>query len=326
MHLRLPISTALVALGIAQSLSAMAAGTPPSILNAEFLPGNDTIVVHLSAPMEKGYIRYERKGSGNGYDFTSLQYRADGITQIFITNIQKEFKQSGTTGKQTILLKPCLEQSVTVSTENCGPGFGVYLTLGGITAFTDVPASHPHATAIQYVQEQGMVSGFPDGTFHPDNAINRAEFTKIITLALYGQDMIDMCGTIYPFPDVPRDAWYQKNICRARDSWLLTGYPDGTFRPGQSINFSEAAKIIANGFGLIQRTDHCNGKLCPDVNTAEHPWYEQYVQALADRHAIPSAISSFAQPITRGEMAEMIYRLKAGVTTEQSPTYGELRT
>lgn len=190
--------------------------------------------------------------------------------------------------------------------------------------FRDVPPSHPNFDAIQYVLDQGIVEGYPDGTFKPDQTINRAEFTKIVTLALFGQTMIDQCGTFYSFSDVPRDAWYVKFVCRARDGWLLTGYPDGTFRPAQSINFGEAAKILANGYNLIQRTEYCNGKLCPDVDTVDHPWYEQYVRAIAEKNAIPTSISRFDQPITRGEMAEMIYRIHAPVTNKASQTFDSL--
>lgn len=180
------------------------------------------------------------------------------------------------------------------------------------TSFSDVSPNHPYSSAVAYVRQEGIVNGYPDGTFRPDQSINRAEFTKIVTLALFGQDMVEKCGTFYSFTDVPRDAWYAKHLCRARDGWLLTGYPDGSFKPAQSINFVEAAKILANGYGLIQRTEHCNGTLCPDSDTAEHPWYEQYVTALAGKQAVPASITSLGQPITRGEMAEMIYRLKSG--------------
>lgn len=191
--------------------------------------------------------------------------------------------------------------------------------------FSDVSPNHPNSTAIAYVRQEGVVNGYSDGTFRPDQSINRAEFVKIITLALYGQAMVDQCGTFYNFSDVSRDAWYVKYVCRACDGWLLTGYSDGTFRPSANINFVEAAKILANGYSLIQRTEQCNGKLCPDTDTIDHPWFEQYVQALTTANAIPLSIESFSEPITRGEMAEMIYRLKAGITNKSSQTYEQLR-
>jgi len=179
---------------------------------------------------------------------------------------------------------------------------------------------HPNRVAIAYVQAHGIVHGYDDGKYHPDDAINRAEFTKIITLALFSQDVIDQCGSNY-FPDVPRDAWYRSYVCRARDGWLLTGYPDGTFRPDDFITFVEAAKILANAYKLVEQDTHCNGRLCPDADTPDHPWFESYVKALESRNAIPSSITRFSQTLSRADMAEMIYRLHADVQTSSTTSY-----
>lgn len=295
---------------------------PPVITRATVNTDFNAITVELSALMQKGYIQYERWGKGNGYDYSSMQYRADNKNVVVLRGIRTGFAQSGTSGMQTITLRPCSERSD--RSAFCGPQYPLTIDLKGSSSFTDVPDTHPHAQAIRFVQQQEIVAGYNDGTFKPDFVINRAEFTKIITLSLFGQTMVDQCGTYYAFTDVPRDAWYGKFICRARDGWLLTGYPDGSFGPARPILFTEAAKILANGFGLIQRTDHCNGKLCPDTDTPEHPWYEQYVRALAEKKAIPVSIAAFAQPITRGEMAEMIWRLKTGMTNLPSQSYGIL--
>mgnify|MGYP003393733938 CR=1 FL=1 len=300
--------------------------TALTITRATVSTDKDSITVELSKTIQKGYIQYERHGSGNGYDYSSMQYRADGKQVVVLTGMRAAFATSGTSGKQSITLRPCAEQpNATDGTTDCGPQYPLTIALTASASYRDAPNSHANAAAIRYAQQQGIVAGYSDGTFQPDSLINRAEFTKIITLALYGQEMIDKCGTIYGFSDVPSDAWYVRYICRARDGWLLTGYPDNTFRPAQRINFAEAAKILANAYSLIHREEHCNGKLCPDVDTPDHPWFEQYVRALVSRSAVPFSITGFDRPITRGEMAEMMYRLKAGVTNKLSKTYENLQ-
>ncbi len=188
-----------------------------------------------------------------------------------------------------------------------------------VPSFPDAQ-NHPNRDAIAYVQEHGIVRGYDDGTFHPDDPMNRAEFTKIITLAFFPQEIIDQCASNYFF-DVPSDAWYKSYVCRARDGWLLTGYPDGRFRPDAHISFVEAAKILANAFKLVQRETHCNGRLCPDNDTYDHPWYEKYVKALESKNAIPSSISRFNQTISRADMAEMIHRLHANIQTSSTTSY-----
>lgn len=188
--------------------------------------------------------------------------------------------------------------------------------VAAFASFSDVSPAHPNTDAIQYVQEQGIVSGYADGTFRPDQKINRAEFTKIMVGASLPEGDAD-CGLTWdtntdrPFVDVNKRDWFAHDVCRAYMGGLITGYGDGTFHPEQSINFVEAAKIIARAFDL-------------PVSSDAKVWYKGYVDALANRKSIPVTIQSFDTKITRGEMAEMIYRLKAGVTNKLSWTYDVL--
>ncbi len=171
-------------------------------------------------------------------------------------------------------------------------------------AFPDVPASHAYREAIEYVQREGVVSGYPDGTYRPEQTINRAEFTKIVVGAAFdydpGRDPSDF--DIYalagvPFSDVEHGAWYIPYLREARQRAVIDGYPDGTFRPGQNVNFAEAAKIVVRSFGL--------------ATTPGEPWYRPFVGKLAELQAIPTAIRRFDAPLTRGEMAEIIWRIRA---------------
>ncbi len=194
----------------------------------------------------------------------------------------------------------------------CGPDaeFCTMQCMGvceSVTSFPDVPSTHINAKAIAYLKMQGIVSGNPDGTFHPERQINRAEFTKIV-MGIYADDG-RLCK-LAPFDDVSMEEWYGPSIYKALCNAIISGYPDHTFRPGASINFAEAAKIIVKSMGLkVGETDI---------------WYESYVRAMASSNAIPVSITSLDQKITRGEMAEMIWRMKVGITTLPSKTYEEL--
>ncbi len=197
-------------------------------------------------------------------------------------------------------------------------------------AFKDVPADHPNAEAIAYVKAVGIVQGYPDGTYRPNAAINRAEFVKIMVSAnlpahytydqflKYDSLSTDCFNQIegtddgeFVFSDVSITAWYALPICRAYENFWIRGYPDGTFRPAAQITFAEAAKIL-NELMMFPSVD------------PKGEWYEPYVRILEERRAIPLSITRFDQVITRGEMAEMIWRLKAGVTDKESTTYSFL--
>ncbi|OGJ54586.1 hypothetical protein A3D11_01975 [Candidatus Peribacteria bacterium RIFCSPHIGHO2_02_FULL_49_16] len=195
------------------------------------------------------------------------------------------------------------------------------ISLTGV--FSDVPLHHPNIEAIDYLAEKNLVSGYPDGTFQPERLINRAELTKIVTGSVYGSLDIENClntissSDLYApnllFSDTALHHWFSKYVCIAKLNRFIGGYPDGTFRPDITINFAEAAKILSLGFQIeTSRTNDSN------------PWYRGYVQDIANENAIPLSIQRFDQSITRGEMAEMIYRLDANLRTLPSRTYDEI--
>lgn len=178
-------------------------------------------------------------------------------------------------------------------------------------AFPDVPSNHPYAEAIEYVQSQGYVSGDPSGNFRPDDKINRAEFIKILIEAVFDDATITACRLLSSnlFRDVLRTIWFAKYVCIAKTNLIISGYPDKTFRGINNILFAEAAKIVVNSFGL-------------PLGPSGPQWYDTFMNALKAKNAIPDEGLSPAQEITRGEMAEIIYRL----VTPVSPVSGEVET
>lgn len=185
------------------------------------------------------------------------------------------------------------------------------------TAFWDLNQGMPHYDAIVYAEEHGIVSGYPDGSFQAENRINRAEFTKILVEAALdyspdtdpsGYDIYSLSGL--SFGDLEDGAWYVPYLRKAVQAGVISGYPDGTFKPGSDINFAEAAKIIVEAYGYETGTDAV--------------WYKPYVDALAERGAIPTSVTGFDYKINRGEMVEMIYRLLEGITDQPSLNYSEL--
>ena len=189
-----------------------------------------------------------------------------------------------------------------------GLSLGLHQLPGSQASFTDVDAQHPHQTAILYLQSEGMIQGYADGSFVPDGTINRAEFMKIIVESLLGDE--PSAPEQDCFPDVPKDQWFAPYVCYAQASDIVGGYPDGSFRPTQTIQFVEAAKIMSRSWADIQEDG--------DV------WYQTFVEYLGDAGAIPLQIMSLQQSLTRGQMAEMIYRLHARISDLPSQSYEQL--
>jgi len=178
--------------------------------------------------------------------------------------------------------------------------------------FQDIDRLNPNFASISYIKEKHIVNGYRDGTFRPQNKINRAEFTKIIIGAKFSKSIINNCQLdTLKFPDIDKGFWYAPYICIAKQYGIINGYPDGKFRPNRDITFIEASKIISQTFEYsVQKKDI---------------WYEGFVLALESRKAIPNSISSLNHNITRGEMAEMIFRLKKHIITSPSKTLESLK-
>jgi len=169
--------------------------------------------------------------------------------------------------------------------------------------FNDVEKSFEFFSAIVDLKDSGIVEGYTDGSYKPENSINRAEFLKILIMSIQEDFGGNNC-----FPDV-KDEWFAPYVCKAKELGLVSGYDDGFFRPERDINFAEVAKIVSNAFDLIQEKS--------DKNI----WFKHYVLSLQDYSAIPTSILSFDKKINRAEMAEIIYRVKNGYTQKAYNTF-----
>ncbi|MBU0981186.1 S-layer homology domain-containing protein [Patescibacteria group bacterium] len=174
--------------------------------------------------------------------------------------------------------------------------------------FSDVSDTHENYQAINYLQVEEVVQGYGDGTYKPEQEINRAEFLKIVVES-EGYEISDASDC---YLDV-KEEWFSPYVCTATDLGIVSGYSDGTFKPAQTINFAEASKIISEAF-LLQV-----------ANSPQENWYQNYVVALELLNAIPTSIDAFSKPVTRGEMAEMVWRIRTENREQASYSYEQIK-
>ncbi len=182
-----------------------------------------------------------------------------------------------------------------------------FSTSAAETSFTDLDSYDPSKEAIEYLQANGTVEGYEDGTFRSINKMNRAEFAKVIV-----EEITDDISGSDCFTDVSGE-WYAKYVCTAKDLGIIDGHPDGTYRPGDEINFAEASKVVVNAFGIE-----------PTTTNSEDPWYREFVEALDEQNGIPLSISDLDKEIARGEMSEVVWRIQEEVQNLDSLKYEEL--
>lgn len=190
------------------------------------------------------------------------------------------------------------------------------LVLGSLTVpaalaleapFSDVTEGNTHLVSISYLKNHGFISGYDDGTFKPDQEINRVEALKMLMQAVKGPQTHNAAQM--NFEDVNTEDWFYESVLQAWENYLVKGYPDGLFHPEKNINLAESLKIVLSQEGKpIPQT--IEEPPYNDVPTDE--WYAGYAQVSKDRTLFLESRNggnlNAGEIMDRGWFAELIYR------------------
>jgi len=106
-------------------------------------------------------------------------------------------------------------------------------------------SGHWAAEIIDKWLEEGLVSGFPDGTFRPNEGVTRAQIARLVNTVFGFGEAAEIA-----YDDVPSNAWYAKDIAIAVKAGYLKGYSERVMRPEQPITRQEAATVLARLLNL----------------------------------------------------------------------------
>jgi hypothetical protein len=118
--------------------------------------------------------------------------------------------------------------------------FNLPLATDDTQHFSDVPADHAFFAYVETAYSRGLISGYSDGTFRPFNNITRGQVAKVVVLAAGWQLANPATST---FSDVPADSTYYRYVETAYAKGIISGYGDGTFRPGNSATRGQIAQV-----------------------------------------------------------------------------------
>jgi murein DD-endopeptidase MepM/ murein hydrolase activator NlpD len=171
------------------------------------------------------------------------------------------------------------------------------------TSFSDVPESHPNYDAITYLASEGVIGGYPDGTFRPDNSVTRAEALKFIMVgAGNGLEVSDL-----PFGDISSNDWFYNYVSTAYLRSVVSGYPDGTFKAGNLVNRAEFFKMLLVAMDIPIPT---NVSKDPFTDVGINDWPAPYFQYVKDHELIDATLRAWPTAgMKRGDVAEAMYRL-----------------
>lgn len=171
-------------------------------------------------------------------------------------------------------------------------------------SFPDVPNDHKNYEAIEYLDEKQIINGYKDGTFGPSNLLNRAEATKIIVGAMKVEH--DQEYEIL-FPDVKKEEWFFSYIMGAQKAGIVSGYKDGKFKPGESVNLAETLKMLFAAAKIELPT------VTTDVfvDSKKDSWFAPYMLYARNNNIIFADDYGFIHPdqaMSRAYFAEIVYR------------------
>lgn len=178
-----------------------------------------------------------------------------------------------------------------------------------ISSFIDIPADFWAKTEIEFLASKGIINGREAGIFDPQGIVTRAEFAKMLTIAF---DVVDENAT-YSFTDVNSTDWYSQYVASATKVGIINGYPDGTFKPNNSISRLEMAVMVGRAAKLKGYTEPANIEQFINFSDSNLITFGQSELAMAVQNGIingkPGNMMDPAGLSTRAEAAAVIYRL-----------------
>ena len=199
--------------------------------------------VTVSKPGHYTFTLTERKGTQSGVTYDESTYQVFVIIERIGDNLVIRDATTYLNNEQVELIK----------LENDEPVTAGYLTFHN-TIDTGKDDYYPIIIPTIVGKDTGMLNktdhfayviGYPDGTVHPNGQITRAEVATIFFRLLRDEVRDGAFTTSNSYSDVAYGKWYNNPISTMSALGIITGYPDGTFKPDKPITRAEFAAIAA---------------------------------------------------------------------------------
>jgi len=160
--------------------------------------------------------------------------------------------------------------------------------------FSDVSEGTNYYQSIEFLYELGIVDGNPDGSYAPDNTLNRAEFAKLMVVIEGEYEPAEPTESC--FEDVPLGEWYSKYICRAKELGIVTGdNGEGIiYRPTDTLNKAEILAAMSRSFYWDT-----------ELPVADEQWFDPLFTTSASMNILTGDRNG-QELVTRGVFADML--------------------
>lgn len=174
-----------------------------------------------------------------------------------------------------------------------------------VSAFSDVALTDEYVLAIRFLSEVSILNGYPDGTFKPDQPVNRAEALKLILKSAATSPETIPAKPV--FSDVYAEDWFFTYVQEAHQLKIVEGDQKGAFfRPARPVNRAEFLKMLFLAHGI--KTE----PLTPQPTYNDVPkkaWFFAYMNQGAALGLISASHNRLypGEVLTRGEVSEILY-------------------
>ena len=217
------------------------------------------------------------------------------------------------------IVDPLKASEKPINQNNLGGGGGSGGSSGGAFSgmqnpvFGDIGGYSWAQEAIMSLYSAGIISGYGDGSFAPQNNIKREEFVTIAVSAFYKDAEMEACS----FSDVSENAWYYKNIAIAANQGIVSGMGQNSFGVGRNITRQDMAVILYRIAGDRLKKPESYNVFSDDGDIADYA--KEAVYALRAAGVINGVSDSEFAPgknATRAETAVMVYRFLSVIGKE----------
>ena len=164
------------------------------------------------------------------------------------------------------------------------------------------------STALETVRALGIMAGDSQGNLNLSSAVTRAEFVTMMTAASSYKDTVGSGYGVSLFKDVKSSHWASEYIRLAVEQNWMTGYTDGTFRPGRTITLEEACTA------LLRLLGYDSSSLAGSFPTAQ-------LSKAGSVGLLDDVTAKQGQTLTRQDCVTLFYNLLLA-DTKDGPVYG----
>lgn len=131
-------------------------------------------------------------------------------------------------------------------------------TVAFAATYSDVAEDSAYYEAVETLNKLGIVTGYEDGTYKPEDGVTRAEMAALVA-RIQGFGETAAAQTATAFADVPASHWASGYVASAASLKIINGYGDGNFGPEDPVLFEQAVKMVMATLGYTPYAEFNGG-------------------------------------------------------------------